>query len=137
VGEGGRLLQGLGVLQPLGLGGQLGRLPHPELGGVDLLQLVAEQVDLALALAGPGGQVVQLAGDAPQRRQPAAKAARSPSTGSPAKRSSRSRWTPGRSRSWNSCWPWTSTRGRTTSATAATVAMRPWSWARLRPSART
>ncbi len=66
VGEGGRLLEGLGVLQPLGLGGQLGRLPHPDLGGVDLLQLVAEQVDLALPLAGPGGQVVQLAGDGPQ-----------------------------------------------------------------------
>jgi hypothetical protein len=63
VGEGGRLLQGLGVGQPLGLRGQLGRLPHPHLGGVDLLQLVAEQVDLALALPGPGGQVVELAGD--------------------------------------------------------------------------
>jgi hypothetical protein len=66
VGEDGRLLEGLGVLQPLGLGGQLGRLPHPDLGGVDLLELVAEQVDLALALPGPGGQVVELAGDGPQ-----------------------------------------------------------------------
>ena len=66
VGEGGRLLEGLGVGQALGLGGQLGRLPHPDLGGLDLVQLVAEQVDLALALAGPGGQVVQLAGDGAQ-----------------------------------------------------------------------
>jgi hypothetical protein len=66
VGERGRLLEGLGVGQALGLGGQLGRLPHPDLGGVDLVQLVAEQVDLALALPGPGREVVQLAGDGPQ-----------------------------------------------------------------------
>jgi hypothetical protein len=66
VGEGGRLLQGLGVGEPLGLGRQLGRLPHPDLGGVDLLQLVAEQVDLPLALPGPGDKVVELAGDGAQ-----------------------------------------------------------------------
>jgi hypothetical protein len=66
VGEGGRLLEGLGVGQALGLGGQLGLLPHPDLGGRDLIQLVAEQVDLAFALAGPGDQLVQLAGDGPQ-----------------------------------------------------------------------
>jgi hypothetical protein len=66
VGDGGRLLQRLGVGEPLGLGFQLGRLPHPDLGGADLVELVAQQVGLAGALAGPGGQLVQLAGDLPQ-----------------------------------------------------------------------
>jgi hypothetical protein len=81
VGERGRLLEGLGVGQALGLGGQLGRLPHPDLGGVDLVQLVAEQVDLAFALAGPGPRSSSSRVTARRRRQPAAKADRGPSTG--------------------------------------------------------
>jgi hypothetical protein len=65
-GRQGRGAQRLGVGQPLGLGGQVGQLTDADLGGVDLLELVAQQLGLAFAVPGAGLQVVQLADDCAQ-----------------------------------------------------------------------
>ena len=61
------------------------------------------------------------------------RAARSGSRSTPAKRSSASRWTAAPRRHWCACWPWMSTRRAPCSASVATVAKRPLTYARERP----
>ncbi len=64
--EGGRGGEGLGVPEPLRLGGQLDVLPRQRLHGGDLVQPEPQQIRLLGPLPGPGGQLLQLGGDGPQ-----------------------------------------------------------------------
>src|SRR5262245_2195795 len=56
-GAGGKLLESLGVGQPVALNCQVGRFPRPEPGRVQLLALETDQAQLALAGFLPGEQV--------------------------------------------------------------------------------
>lgn len=56
----------LGVAEPLGLGGEFDVLPGARGDGLDLGEPEAQQIGLLDPLAGPGGDLLQLAGDGPQ-----------------------------------------------------------------------
>ncbi len=58
--------EGLGVPEPLGLGGQFGVLAGQRGDGLDLFEAEAQQIGLLGAFPGPGGDLVQLGGDGPQ-----------------------------------------------------------------------
>ena len=97
-----------------------------ERGGVDLVDLEAQQVDLAGPGAGVAAErgelVVERRGPRHARRGSAPSAS---SAGAPANRSSAPRCTAGSSSDWCACWPCRSTSARAGSASSPTVASRP------------
>ena len=123
VGRAAGLSMGVGVAED----GLLGEEPLVlavigEPGGLDLVELEAQEVALAIA----GRRVASQRARAPRRRPAGPRRAASRSCRStPAKRSSARRWLAVVSNPTWACWPWRSTRPAASSESSAAVIRRP------------